>query len=148
VRAGAAPLLATDAVRLMLAVGAVAVETSMVVQGSRPDAELAGLLVPLGLLAGAVTAPYLVVTVLALVALSRPGRGGVLPTIGLAIVDLVIAVVAVSSLGRAALLGSASRGPLLWGVLPLALGLVTLLLARRARRTGLALSPPDSTRSR
>ncbi len=127
--------MATDAVRVVLATAAVALETAMVVQGSRPDAELAGLLVPLGLTAGAVTLPYLVVAVLALVALARRGRGGVGQTLGLAVVDVVVGVGMLLALARAVLVGDTwARSPLLWGIAPLALGVVTFTLARTAPR--------------
>lgn len=134
-------LAVTHVVRLVLAVGAVAVETSMVAVGSRPGAELEGLLVPLGLLAGAVTLPYLVVTITALVALVR-ARGGVRRTVGLGVADLVLGVVLVSGLVRAAVLGDPTvTSPLLWGVVPLALGVTTLTLARAARRTASRPTP-------
>ncbi|MDQ2757918.1 MAG: hypothetical protein M3Y71_15425 [Actinomycetota bacterium] len=140
-RQGAVPLLVTHVVRLFVAVGAVAVETTMVVRGSRPDAELAGVLRPLGLGLAALTLPYLVVTVLALAAVPRPGRRGVALSTALAVVDVVVGVVAVAALVRLALAGGSPSGSLLvWGVAPLAPGGLTLLLTQTSPRP--ASHPP------
>lgn len=126
-------------VRLLLAVAAVAVETTMVVAGSRPDAELEGLLLPLGLAAAVVTLPYLAVTVVAIVGLARAGGAGVRPTTALAVVDVVVGAVLVGVLVRAMVIGDAwAKSPLWFGLVPLVLGALTLALARRAIPTPVA----------
>lgn len=125
-----AGLVATDAVRLLLAVLTVAVATTMVVRGSRPDAELEGVLVVIGGGLAALTVPYLVVTVVALVALVRGvGRGQGLTT-GLALVDVAVGLVALVALARAVQDGTGLLRPAAVGLLPLSLGLATLVLAR------------------
>ena len=120
---------------VLLAVVAVAIVTTMIVTGLRPDAEIAGVLAPLGAILVVPTLAYLVLAVLLTHALlgRRPRlRRWAWP---LAALDLVVGLACLSGLVYAVVTGGVVRtSPLLAGLLPLALGVGLLAaLPRRSR---------------
>lgn len=123
--AALAVLVTVGVLRLLLAVGAVVVVTSMVVTGLRPHAELEGLLVVVG---GVLAGPVLLYTVLAVLALTslRRRRDGVRRlglTAAAVVVDALLALAGAGAVARAAAAGDLRPGSIVLG------GLVWLVLA-------------------
>lgn len=128
---GALALVA--AAHVLVAVAAVAVVTSMVVAGTRPDAEIAGVLGPVGALLAVPVLAYLVLAILATNALLRGSARAATLAVVLGVVDVVVGLTALT-LGYAALADvGVPAVVLVLGLLPLALGVLTLVLVRTQR---------------
>lgn len=137
-RTALAVLGVVAALRLLLAVGAVVVVTSMIATGLRPHAELEGLLVVVGgVLAGPVLL-YLVLAVLALTSLRRRPDG--VRRLGLTTAAVLVDALLALGVG-VALVRAAAAGDPLPGSLVL-LGLLWLVLAVPGVLARLSLRAP------
>lgn len=125
-------LQALAVARLVQAVVAIIVLVQMIRTGLEPSAELEGVLVLIGAVLLVPVLPYAVAAVISVLALdtSRPWASRLLRALG--VVDLAIGALMLIAVTRS---GTPLRSPLLVGLVPLMLGVATLVAWHRAYRT-------------
>lgn len=125
-------LQALAVARLVQAVVAIIVLVQMIRTGLEPSAELEGVLVLIGAVLLVPVLPYAVAAVISVLALdtSRPWASRLLRALG--VVDLAIGALMLIAVTRS---GTPLRSPLLVGLVPLVLGVATLVAWHRAYRT-------------
>ncbi|MBL8929008.1 MAG: hypothetical protein JNL54_02680 [Kineosporiaceae bacterium] len=125
-------LQALAVARLVQAVVAILVLVQMIWTGLEPSAELEGVLVLIGAVLLVPVLPYAVTAVISALALdtSRPWASRLLCALG--VVDLAVGALMLIAVTRS---GTPLRSPLLVGLVPLMLGVATLVAWHRAYRT-------------